>query len=144
VLAEAFIPAEVVKDVLKTSIDEICRVGIKKNLIGSSIAGSIGGNNAHAANVVTACFLATGQDPAQNVESSNCMTLFENINGKLHCSVTMPSLEVGTVGGGTVLAAQSACLDALHVRGASAGMSLLLVSFPSCLPFSSPFCWNVI
>ena len=38
-----------------------------KNLVGSSIAGSIGGNNAHASNIVTAVFLATGQDPAQNV-----------------------------------------------------------------------------
>ena len=40
-------------------------------------AGSIGGFNAHAANIVTAVFLATGQDPAQNVESSNCMTIME-------------------------------------------------------------------
>jgi len=120
VLAEALVPAEVVRDVLKTTVDDICRVGVKKNLVGSSVAGSIGGNNAHAANVVTACFLATGQDPAQNVESSNCMTLFENVDGALHCSVTMPSLEVGTVGGGTVLAAQSACLNVLGVRGASA------------------------
>jgi hydroxymethylglutaryl-CoA reductase (NADPH) len=121
VVAEAFIPSNVVKDILKTSIDDIVRVGLKKNLIGSALAGSIGGNNAHAANVVTAIFLATGQDPAQNVESSNTMTLFESIdNGSmLHASVTMPSLEVGTVGGGTTLAAQAASLDMLGVRGAS-------------------------
>jgi hydroxymethylglutaryl-CoA reductase (NADPH) len=50
---------------------------MNKNLIGSALAGSVGGNNAHASNVVTAIFLATGQDPAQNVESSNCMTLME-------------------------------------------------------------------
>jgi hydroxymethylglutaryl-CoA reductase (NADPH) len=42
------------------------------------MAGSIGGFNAHAANILTAMFLATGQDPAQNVESSNCMTLMES------------------------------------------------------------------
>jgi len=42
------------------------------------MAGVVGGGfNAHAANIVTAVFLATGQDPAQNVESSNCMTLME-------------------------------------------------------------------
>ena len=39
------------------------------------MAGSIGGFNAHAANLLTAVYLATGKDPAQNVESSNCMTL---------------------------------------------------------------------
>ena len=49
----------------------------QKNHIGSAMAGSIGGFNAHAANIVTAVFLATGQDPAQNVESSNCMTIME-------------------------------------------------------------------
>ncbi|MNE81615.1 Hydroxymethylglutaryl-coenzyme A reductase [compost metagenome] len=30
---------------------------------------------------------------------------------------TMPSIEVGTVGGGTNLAAQSACLEMLGVKG---------------------------
>lgn len=42
VLAEAFISKQVVKDVLKTTVDDLCRVGIKKNLVGSAIAGSIG------------------------------------------------------------------------------------------------------
>ncbi|KAH9260867.1 hydroxymethylglutaryl-CoA reductase (NADPH) [Batrachochytrium salamandrivorans] len=119
VVAEVFLPQPVVRDVLKTTVADLCRVSLKKNLIGSSIAGSIGGNNAHAANVVTGIFLATGQDPAQNVCSSNCMTLFESLdNGQvLHASVTMPSLEVGTIGGGTVLPAQSAMLDLLGVKG---------------------------
>eukprot|EP00978_Attheya_sp_CCMP212_P047085 scaffold421219_cov56-Attheya_sp.AAC.1 len=34
------------------------------------MAGAMGGFNAHAANIVTVIFLATGQDPVQNVESS--------------------------------------------------------------------------
>ncbi|GJQ71665.1 putative hydroxymethylglutaryl-coenzyme A reductase [Trypoxylus dichotomus] len=86
------------------------------------MAGSIGGNNAHAANVVTAIFIATGQDPAQNVVSSNCITLVEpwGPNGEdLYISCTMPSLEVGTVGGGTILPAQSACLDMLGIKGSN-------------------------
>lgn len=29
----------------------------------------------------------------------------------LHISCTMPSIEIGTIGGGTVLKAQSACLE---------------------------------
>lgn len=36
-----------------------------KNLVGSALAGSIGGFNAHAANIVAATFIATGQDAAQ-------------------------------------------------------------------------------
>ena len=57
----------------------------------------------------------------QNVESSNCMTLMEPVNGgkDLHVSVTMPSIEVGTVGGGTTLPAQAACLELLGAKGAN-------------------------
>lgn len=77
VVAEGIVPGAIVKSILKTSVHDICQLNISKNLVGSSMAGSIGGNNAHASNILTAIFLATGQDPAQNVESSNCMTLME-------------------------------------------------------------------
>lgn len=77
VVAEAVIPGKIVRTVLKTTVQALCNLNIKKNLVGSAMAGSIGGFNAHAANILTAVFLATGQDPAQNVESSQCMTLME-------------------------------------------------------------------
>ena len=77
VVAEAIIPGDVVRKVLKTDVDTLVELNIAKNLVGSAMAGSIGGFNAHAANIVTAIFLATGQDPAQNVESSNCITLMK-------------------------------------------------------------------
>lgn len=35
----------------------------------------------------------------------------------LRISCTMPSIEIGTVGGGTVLPPQAACLEMLGVRG---------------------------
>jgi len=84
------------------------------------MAGSIGGFNAHAANIVTAIFIATGQDAAQNVSSSNCITQMEpwgDDEEDLYMTVTMPSIEVGTIGGGTVLPAQAACLEMLGVHG---------------------------
>jgi hydroxymethylglutaryl-CoA reductase (NADPH) len=77
VVAEAIISGHIIKSVLKTTPEALCNLNTKKNLVGSAMAGSIGGFNAHAANILTAIFLATGQDPAQNVESSNCMTLME-------------------------------------------------------------------
>lgn len=77
VVAEAVIPGKIVSSVLKTTVADLCNLNLKKNLIGSAMAGSIGGFNAHASNILTAIFLATGQDPAQNVESSNCITLME-------------------------------------------------------------------
>ncbi|KAL2348721.1 hypothetical protein Fmac_002721 [Flemingia macrophylla] len=121
VVCEAVIKGEVVKKVLKTSVEALVELNMLKNLAGSAAAGALGGFNAHASNIVTAIYIATGQDPAQNVESSNCITMMEPVNhGKdLHVSVTMPSVEVGTVGGGTQLASQSACLNLLGVKGAS-------------------------
>jgi hydroxymethylglutaryl-CoA reductase (NADPH) len=118
VVVEAIIPKDVVRQTLKTTVKSICSTNIHKNLIGSAMAGAMGGFNAHAANIVTAVFLATGQDPAQNVESSNCITLMEETEeGDLWISCTMPSIEVGTVGGGTSLPAQSACLRAIGCKG---------------------------
>ena len=119
VVVEARLPADVLRSVLKTTAAKMAELNTAKNLIGSALAGSIGGNNAHASNLVTAVFLATGQDPAQNVESSNCLMQMEALeDGALLVSATMPSLEVGTVGGGTGLPAQGACLDMLGCRGA--------------------------
>lgn len=121
IVVEAVIPEKIVKSVLKTTVKDIIETNHQKNHIGSAMAGSIGGFNAHASNIVTAVFLATGQDPAQNVESSNCLTIMEYaVDGtSLYVSVTMPSMEVGTVGGGTHLPAQAGCLDICGVRGAS-------------------------
>jgi hydroxymethylglutaryl-CoA reductase (NADPH) len=118
VVVECVIPKEVVRTTLKTTVAALVHTNLNKNLIGSAMAGAIGGFNAHASNIVTAVFLATGQDPAQNVESSNCITLMEKQDdGDLWMCCTMPSIEVGTVGGGTSLPAQAACLEAIGCRG---------------------------
>lgn len=118
VVAEATIPKDVVEKVLKSEVKALVELNISKNLIGSAMAGSVGGFNAHASNLVTAVFLALGQDPAQNVESSNCITLMKELaNGDLRISVSMPSIEVGTIGGGTILGPQGSMLDLLGVRG---------------------------
>ncbi|XP_048735547.2 3-hydroxy-3-methylglutaryl-coenzyme A reductase-like [Ostrea edulis] len=120
VVCDAVIPSKVVKNVLKTNVSALVDLNVNKNLIGSAMAGSIGGFNAHAANVVSAIFIATGQDPAQCVASSNCITLMEATGPTqedLYISCTMPCIEVGTVGGGTILTAQQACLKMLGIQG---------------------------
>ncbi|OEL34889.1 3-hydroxy-3-methylglutaryl-coenzyme A reductase 1 [Dichanthelium oligosanthes] len=121
VVCEATIKGSVVQSVLKTTVQKLVELNIIKNLAGSAVAGALGGFNAHASNIVTALFIATGQDPAQNVESSQCITMLEaeNDGDDLHVSVTMPSIEVGTIGGGTCLASQAACLNLLGVRGSN-------------------------
>ena len=116
---EVVLKKDVIHTTLKTSALRMATVNRDKNLVGSAVAGAMGGFNAHAANIVAAIFLATGNDIAQVVESSSCITLMEEQNEDLHVSVTMPSIEVGTVGGGTELDAQKACLDIMGIAGAS-------------------------
>jgi hydroxymethylglutaryl-CoA reductase (NADPH) len=85
VVAEALISGDAVRSVLKTDVDALVELNTAKNLVGSAMAGSIGGFNAHASNLVAAVFLATGQDPAQNVESSSCITIMKKYETLLHC-----------------------------------------------------------
>ncbi|CAG5130254.1 unnamed protein product [Candidula unifasciata] len=122
VVCEAIVKANVVKNTLKTTVPALVELNVSKNLVGSAMAGSIGGFNAHASNIVTAVYIACGQDPAQNIASSNCMVLMEAagpLGDDLHISCTMPSIEVGTVGGGTVLPPQASCLQMLGVKGSN-------------------------
>jgi hydroxymethylglutaryl-CoA reductase (NADPH) len=121
VTAEAVIKRDVVQKTLKTTVPALVELNVSKNLVGSALAGSIGGNNAHASNIVTAMYIACGQDPAQVVESANCITLMEQTEeGDLRVSVTMPSIECATVGGGTNLKPQRAALELMGIAGASA------------------------
>jgi hydroxymethylglutaryl-CoA reductase (NADPH) len=62
-------------------------------------------------------FIATGQDAAHVVEAANAITSFQMREEGLYASVTMPSLQVGTVGGGTRVETQKECLSILGVVG---------------------------
>lgn len=77
VTAQCRLTAATLQDVLKTSPHLLARLNSMKNHVGSAIAGALGGFNAQASNIVSALFLATGQDIAQNVESSQCITTME-------------------------------------------------------------------
>ena len=117
VVAEAVIKREVVMEKLKTTPEDAADVCIRKNLLGSGLAHAYG-LNAHVANIVAAIFIATGQDCAQVVESSMAITTAEvTSEGDLYVSVTLPSLEVGTVGGGTGLPTQREALAIMGCAG---------------------------
>jgi len=116
VAADVEVPEEVLAERFGATPGAIAEVNTRKNLVGSAKAGSLG-FNAHAANVVGAAFLATGQDEAQVVEGANAITTVEDRGDALYASVTLASLEVGTVGGGTGLPAQSEALSILGVAG---------------------------
>ena len=117
VVAEALIPRRVVLEVFRVAPEKIHEVNQAKNLLGSARACSIS-FNAHVANIVAAIFAATGQDLAQVVESSIAYTWTEAREEGLYISVTLRSLEVGSVGGGTRLPTQR---EALALIGAAGG-----------------------
>ena len=116
VTAEAIIGEDLIEEVLGTTPEAMSELHRSKNVLGSQKAVSLG-FNAHAANVIAATFLATGQDEAHVVEGANTITSLRTVDGNLEASVTCASLQVGTVGGGTALPCQQEALSLLGVAG---------------------------
>jgi len=106
VQAEAVIPQAVIKSVLKSEASKLVKVHTQKNLIGSNVAGSFS-QNAHVANVLSAMYIATGQDPAHVVEGSKAFLMAEAQGDDLYVALTLPNINVGVVGGGTQIAQQA-------------------------------------
>jgi len=100
VVAEIQIPKEVCQRYLKTTPEKIVQINIKKNLIGTIIAGGIRSANAHFANMLLAFYLATGQDAANIIEGSQGVVHAELVGEDLYFSVTLPNIIIGTVGNG--------------------------------------------
>lgn len=89
----------------------------RMSAMGGVLSGTLGVQG-HIANGLAALYLATGNDVACVAESAVGTTRFETREeGALYAVVTLPNLVVGTVGGGTGLPSQRACLDVLGLAG---------------------------
>jgi hydroxymethylglutaryl-CoA reductase (NADPH) len=116
VTAGALVPARVVKAYLHTTPAQLFDVW-HNTMLGHVQANAIG-YNAHYANGLTAMFIACGQDVANVVNAATGITNFETTtDGDLYASVTLPSLTVATVGGGTGLGTSRECLGMLGCAG---------------------------
>jgi hydroxymethylglutaryl-CoA reductase (NADPH) len=132
VTAEVIIQAELIEKYLHTTADKMCQFG-RMNSLGATLSGSIG-VNAHYANALAALYIATGQDPACVAESAVGVTRMDlNKSGDLHASVTLPNIMIGTVGGGTGLPSQKACLDIMGLSGNGNARALAEVTAALCL-----------
>lgn len=132
VTAEVHLSAELVRKYLHTTPEKMVRFG-QVTTIGGALSGTIG-VNAHYANALTALYIACGQDPACVAESAVGMTRMElNRDGGLYTCVTLPNIMVGTVGGGTHLPSQKACLDILGLAGSGNARALAEVTASLCL-----------
>ncbi len=132
VTAEVILPMGLVERRLHTSPDQMANYW-RIAAIGGVLSGSIGVQG-HYANGLAALFIACGQDPACVAESAVGVTRFETTaEGALYASVTLPNLMLGTVGGGTCLPSQKACLDILGLAGAGNAPALAEVCAGLCL-----------
>ncbi|NKI34783.1 hydroxymethylglutaryl-CoA reductase [Wenzhouxiangella sp. XN79A] len=123
VVAECTVKRDVLRDVMDADTEMLAHHAQLAN-IGAMLSGA-NNNGAHAANAITAIFIATGQDVANVAESSAGILYTELTRDKdLYISITLPSLIVATVGGGTGLPTQNECLQMMDCAGPGKVMKL--------------------
>ena len=116
VVAEAVIRNDVLQRLMRVDTRTLFRARQVSNA-GALLAGTAY-NGPHAANGITAMFIATGQDVANVAESHAGITYAQLLdNGDYYWSVTLTSLIVATYGGGTGLPTQRECLELLDCYG---------------------------
>ena len=116
VSAEVRLPRKVVERHLHSTPEKMVDYW-RMSALGGVLSGTIGVQG-HYANGLTALFIACGQDAACVSEAAVGVTRFEvGSEGELYAAVTLPNLIVGTVGGGTGLPSQQACLEILGLAG---------------------------
>lgn len=117
VTTEIVLKRRIVENILKTTPEKMQKYW-QSSTLGVIQSGAIGAQG-HVANGLAAIFIACGQDVACISESSVGITRMEvNGEGHLYVAVTLPSVIVGTVGGGTHLPTQRECLEMLGCYGA--------------------------
>jgi len=116
VTSEIVLPTRIIERILKSTPEKIQKYW-QSSTLGVIQSGAIGAQG-HVANGLAAIFIACGQDVACISESSVGITRMElNAEGNLYVAVTLPSIIVGTVGGGTKLPTQTECLNMLGCNG---------------------------
>ncbi len=117
VIAEVVLKRDILEEFLEVSPESLHH-GANLFTIGSMMSGS-NNNGAHTSNAIAAIFIATGQDLANMAESCTGILYTEvTKEGDLYGSITLPSLIVGTYGGGTNLPTQRECLEIMGCYGA--------------------------
>ena len=123
VTAGARIPGRLLRSYLHVDAEQMAEMW-RHTLSGHLQAGALG-YNGHYANGLAAIFIACGQDVANVANSAVGITTFEPAgDGDLYASVTLPSLTVGTVGGGTGGGTARECLEVLGCAGAGKARKL--------------------
>ncbi len=132
VTAGVRIPAAIARTVLHAPPERLVDMW-HHTVLGHLQAGAMG-YNGHYANGLTALFIACGQDVANVANAAVGITNFElTADGDLYASVTLPSLTVATVGGGTGLGTSRECLEMLGCVGDGGALKLAEITAATVL-----------
>ncbi len=132
VVAEIVLKKEIINKILKSS-PELMFQYWQTSFMGAVKCGAIGAQG-HYANGLAAMFIACGQDAACVSEASVGITRMEiTQDGDLYCSVSLPNLVVGTVGGGTSWPTQRDCLEMMDCYGEGKAVKLAEICAGLCL-----------
>jgi len=131
VIASATLADTVCRRVLKVSSEQL-HWAYQRSMEAALQVGMIG-HNVNAANVIAGAFIATGQDVGCVHESSLAQLTMQAAPGGLHVSMTLPSLVVGTVGGGTHLPRQYELLELIGCAGSGGVVRLSEIIAGFCL-----------
>lgn len=116
VTAGALVPVDILRLYLRATPAQFLSLW-QHTVVGHIQAQSVG-YNGHFANGLAAVFIACGQDVGNLPNCSVGITNFEvTARGDLYASVTLPSLTVATVGGGTGRGTARECLAILGCEG---------------------------
>lgn len=116
---EVFIPDEVLKAVFKKGVNprSVEKTVFHKCYLGACFSGTIAGFNVNAANAIAAFYAATGQDLAHVVSSSSCFVQADATENGVHFMVSLPCMELATIGGGTMFGTAKEALRLIGCGG---------------------------
>lgn len=132
VIADVDIPFSVFRRVLKVEPKKLLKTWHHAESSIFAIGGI--GTSTNFANIIAGIFTATGQDIASVHESSQgIIKLEDNFNETINVSVFLPSLVIGTIGGGTELPTQSEVLKIMRITGEGSSLKLAEIIAGACL-----------
>ena len=131
VTGTCFVSGQILRDVLRITADDYI-----KNFQAGEVAGlksGMVGHNINFANVIAGIFTATGQDIASVHESSCGILKARKQEDGILFTVYLPSLTIGTIGGGTGLPTQKESLKIMGCYGQRQLFRFAEIIASSCL-----------
>ncbi len=131
VTAECLISDETLQQVLRVSPRTLLHLAAAGEVAGL-VTGMVG-VNINFANIIAGIFTATGQDIASVHESSTGIFKYRETYQGVIFTAYLPSLVIGTVGGGTHLPTQKDCLELMGCYGSGKLFRLAEIIASACL-----------